>query len=162
LLTIRRSANLVRKACERFSVSDEAGLFDFYSRHDLAGMCAIASFALKQYLKDKHEIETDLVHGHYVDFSGHCWLTWRDNYLIDITATQFNYIPTLHSYPRVYIDNIDKNINYMPNHGIKNNYNDFFLWPTGQRPNAGVVERVLEIADSLPRGYLKIMTVGRS
>lgn len=55
---------------------------------NLAGLCAIASFALKKEL-EKNGYEAQLIRGGFQDaWGGHCWVECEGE-IIDITATQF-------------------------------------------------------------------------
>src|SRR5690349_16828905 len=134
LLQIRRTARIVRWACEEFSITDDAAFFDFYNCPDkLGGMCAIASFALREQLKIAHGIEADIIHGTFASCGGHCWLTVDDNYLIDITATQFNYYYTILTnraddwgvFNKVFMTTVDKANYHVPLYGVQYKYDNF-------------------------------------
>lgn len=90
-------AGRVRQACILFRKEMQFG-------PKLAGMCGIASFALKQALIH-HNIEANVKWGHFYGDRkkfcptfgfgwGHCWVD-TENYLIDITASQFDHKPII-------------------------------------------------------------------
>lgn len=147
LYGIKSVAESVREACETFAWSDEGGLFDFSFDLGLTGMCAIASFALKYKLKSDHDIDVDVVHGFFNGDYGHVWTQLEDELLIDVTATQFNYKEDKYwkNFPKVYITRPEKAELFYPEFGIRNDIDDFYLWPSTQRPYEAIIERILEL-----------------
>lgn len=147
LYNIKNTAKKVRSACEVFAWSDEGALFDFGYDVSLTGMCAIASFALRWKLQDEYDINVDITHGFFNHNYGHVWVEYNNKLLIDVTATQFNYKEdkAWRNLPKVYIAPVDNDL-YHPEFGVRNDVDDFYLWPDTQRPHEGVIERVLELA----------------
>ncbi len=85
---ILKIAKDVRKKCEDFAMSSESCHFDFHNQPSLDCMCAVASFALYTALKHKN-ITSKVVYGMFDKTGCHCWVEYR-NWIIDITATQFD------------------------------------------------------------------------
>jgi hypothetical protein len=74
-------AKQVRIFCEKYR--EQKKLW----KEDLGGMCAIASYLIFDILKE-NEYEPTLVHAEINPIGGHCFILCND-YLIDVTATQF-------------------------------------------------------------------------
>ena len=81
-----------REKCERFALSKDAEEYEFGGCKRLSGMCAVASFVVKEMLK-RHKIKSKVVQGYFVEkFNTHCWVEVEKR-IIDITATQFGKYP---------------------------------------------------------------------
>lgn len=128
---VKQIASQVRSACEGFVNSHESFDYDFHGQDDLCCMCAVASMALKKAL-EREGIHSDLVVGEYDGFC-HCWLEWQ-NYIVDITATQFNLKRKIHIV----------STNTKLYNKIEVNPSEFKDWPHTQKPNDKVVKYILE------------------
>lgn len=102
---VKKIAKKVRLQCEEYAMSEESAVF--YENEDLSMMCDIASLALKKAMA-KEGFRARVFEGDY-NKVGHCWVGWRE-FIIDITATQFNYELSI-NLPPVYITSMD-NKNY--------------------------------------------------
>jgi hypothetical protein len=84
---ILKIAKKVRKIAHTFAMSPDSYRLDFHDRSDLRAMCAVASFALYNRLKNEG-YDCVFVSGKFKDWNDHCWVE-IDGCIVDITATQF-------------------------------------------------------------------------
>ena len=129
-------AKIARDACYKFAMSEDAWDYDFHRDKSLACMCAIASFVLKDILKE-NGYSCKVLHGYYEDeFNDHCWVRYKD-YNIDITATQFNISKSVY---------ITKKTNkfYVANITYKT-FKELSDWPKSQQPSRKVVNMIKKL-----------------
>lgn len=75
-------------------------------KYNLAGACAISSWLLNKVLR-KNKIHSELIMGYY-QLTPHSWVKLiKDNKILDITATQFDFDD------KIYITNDNSNRNYI-------------------------------------------------
>lgn len=137
-------ASLVRKQCEEAIPSFNK--MNFYFCSDLGGMCAIASYALKQSLS-KFKIRSKMVVGSfdwrgnhpYPNYCNHCWLEVADK-IIDITASQFDKFPSVYIVPKD--DSKYKPFNML---AIKKEIGTLkkMQWPEEQTPCKKILNQIL-------------------
>jgi len=137
-MNLREIAEETRKVCEKFAMSDDSGDYDYCYRSDLACMCAVASFALRENLK-KHGIESKVVKGYFVrEFSNriskehHCWVE-AEGLILDITATQFGH------YHKVLLT--DKNNDHYQKGRYINDYRNL-RWGYSQNPSKQLMKKL--------------------
>ena len=140
-------AKIVRKKCEKFALSKDSIDYDFNGENDLTCMCAVASFALYEALRQQG-ITCKVVEGlfyqfkeeprnyqHYLRRYSHCWVK-AGKKVIDITATQFG------DYPKVHVvSNKNKKYRSMKTITDYNYFNDWY----GQTPSETVSKKILTL-----------------
>lgn len=97
-------------------------ILSLWDSKDLGGACGVASWHLMCLLRSKG-IKCDFA---FID--GHCWLELDNNYILDITATQFNKTfygkPTLNkSFKNIVYLKKQNYLEYEQINFIKSNYN---------------------------------------
>lgn len=130
--TLRIIANVARNEMEAFA-RVHGGSFE---PDTLETQCGISSYFLIELAK-KFNYKLTLVEGvafseygppYVEDMCNHCWVEYKD-YIIDITATQFNL-----ELPKVHITKINDNDYHKLNINEKV-YNSYYYWPEQQVPN---------------------------
>lgn len=96
----------------------------------LDGACAIASYHLMKKLKSKYKKDVHFILGGFKvskdRYYNHCWLHVNDH-IVDITATQFNYVDKVKVLP------LAKNSKYLPEYKNKKALDEVSDWD-GQNP----------------------------
>lgn len=85
LAIIKAEATKIRLTLDLYALMTDYRYYD----KELCGACAVASGKLQKILKT-YGIKSTLYMGYHKSLALHCWLE-TDNYLVDITFTQFNY-----------------------------------------------------------------------
>lgn len=129
---VLKIASAVRDGCEMYAIQNN-------SPRSLAGMCGMASWALKVALFPRKSI---LQFGE-VYKNGHCWIE-LDNYIIDITATQFSRFE-----PRIVYDLKSKLTQYRSDYTIRH-YRDFDAWWGEYQPTKETTRKILTAAKRSP------------
>lgn len=66
-----------------------------YVDSDLTGMCALASAKLFTLLKENGIEDIELIETHNDLKGSHCFVLYKDQYILDVTATQFGWFDQL-------------------------------------------------------------------
>lgn len=108
---------------------------EYITIETLQGACAISSFALMMVLKH-YGYDAHFVASIGTNF-GHCWVE-VDDYVIDITATQFIHI---HDYDQIFVIAINEKYHHpFYNYGKtlydSDAFDDFHTWPPQQSPDS--------------------------
>jgi hypothetical protein len=149
---LRKIALKVRRVCYNFAQKAEPGRYDFSGDENLACMCGAASQILYNAIK-KHEIEPKAVMGTSESLGDHVWVE-VDNYIIDVTYTQYNG-KNGDMHPTVILVDKDSEearelyYNEFTHRLIRNDITEVLKgWPKGQVFNKSTIERLLMEIDS--------------